>query len=212
MNREETLTIMGVLKAAYPNYYRDMSRRDAEGIVDLWQAMFADEPLELVAAAVKTHIAGDRKGYPPHIGVIKDAIVRLTKPPELSMSEMEAWALVRKAIHGASMEGWSRVWRNGVQDQRTSAERHFEALPPLVRRVVGNPNQLAEWERVDSQQIDTVIQSNFLRSWRARAEGERELLAMPADIRDKIGLMAGNGLGRISGAVTRGGLSDGAER
>lgn len=205
MTREETLTIMGVLKAAYPSYYRDMSRRDAEGVVDLWQAMFADEPLELVAAAVKTHIAGDRKGYPPHIGAIKNAIVRLTKPPELNMTEMEAWALVRKAIHGASMEGWSRVWHGGVQDQRTSAERHFEELPPLVQRVVGSPNQLAEWERVDSQRIDTVIQSNFLRSWRARAEGECELLAMPADIRDKIGLMAGNRLGQISGSVTIGG-------
>lgn len=189
MNYDETLAIMSVLKAAYPNFYKDMKRGEAEGIVSLWAEMFKDEPAELVAAAVKTHIASDQKGFPPHIGAIKDAIVKLTKPPELDMSEMEAWNLVRRAIHGASMEAWSRKWRGGVQDPRTSAEVNFEKLPPVLQKIVGSPNQLAEWERLDGQEIDTVLQSNFMRSYRARAAHERELLAMPGDIRSKLGTL-----------------------
>ena len=31
MTRDETLKIMAVLKATYPNFYKDMTRRDAEG-------------------------------------------------------------------------------------------------------------------------------------------------------------------------------------
>ena len=189
MNYDETLAIMSVLKAAYPNFYKDMKRGEAEGIVSLWAEMFKDEPAELVAAAVKTHIASDQKGFPPHIGAIKDAIVKLTKPPELDMSEMEAWNLVRRAIHGASMEAWSRKWRNGVQDPRTSAEVNYEALPPVLQKIVGSPNQLAAWERLDGQEIDTVLQSNFMRSFRARAAHEREMLAMPSDVRSKIGTL-----------------------
>ena len=39
MTVDETLKIMAVLKASYPNFYRDMKRRDAEGIVNLWTKM-----------------------------------------------------------------------------------------------------------------------------------------------------------------------------
>ena len=36
MNRTETLAVMSILKAAYPSYYRDMKRKDAEVVVNLW--------------------------------------------------------------------------------------------------------------------------------------------------------------------------------
>ena len=70
MTRAETLAVMSILKAAYPAYYRDMKRQDAEAVVNLWAEMLADYPADLVAAAVKSHIASDRKGFPPHIGAI----------------------------------------------------------------------------------------------------------------------------------------------
>ena len=188
MTREETLAIMGVLKAAYPNFYKGMGRNDAEGIVDLWSSMFDQEPAQLVAMAVKAHIASDTKGFPPHIGAIKEAIVKLTKPPELELSEMEAWGLVRRAIHGASMEGWSRKERYG---DMVSAEYNFSQLPPLLQQVVGTPNQLAAWERLPTDEIETVVQSNFMRSFRARAASAKEYLALPSDVRGAMEQLAG---------------------
>lgn len=181
MTREETLAIMGVLKAAYPNFYKDMRRSEAEGIVELWSIMFDQEPAQLVAAAVKAHIASDVKGFPPHIGAIKDAIVKLTKPPELELSEMEAWNIVRRAIKGSYMEAWSRKERYGDQ---VSAVYHFEQLPPLLQQIVGGPEQLAEWNKLSEDDISTVLQSNFMRSFRARAASTREYLALPGDVRD----------------------------
>jgi hypothetical protein len=81
------------------------------------------------------------------------------------------------------MEEWSRVWRNGELDPRPSAVRNFEALPEVLRRIVGDPKQLADWERLGNDEIDTVLQSNFMRSFRARAAHEREYMALPNDVK-----------------------------
>lgn len=191
MSREETLAIMAVLKAAYPNYYRDMKVGDAESIVALWQEMFRDEPAQLVASAVKAHIATDQKGFPPHIGAIKEAIVKLTMPKEMHMSELEAWTLVRRAIDGAAMTEWSRKCRNGVIDPRTSAEVNFDKLPEFLQRLVGHPKQLAEWNNLPTNVLDTVIQSNFMRSFRVRIANEREFMALPSDVRQTMERLAG---------------------
>lgn len=183
MTYEETLAIMSVLKAAYPNYYRGMTKSDAEGVVSLWTQMFADEPVELVATAVKAHIASDTKGFPPHIGAVKEAITKLVRSPELDMSELEAWNAVRRAIRGASMDESSRRFTGDGLDPRPSAVVNFEALPEILQRLVGTPQQLAEWERLPDDEINTIIQSNFMRSFRARVHHEREMLSLPADVR-----------------------------
>ena len=44
MTRDETLKIMAVLKATYPNFYKDMTRRDAEGVVALLSLIHISEP------------------------------------------------------------------------------------------------------------------------------------------------------------------------
>lgn len=199
MTRDETIAIMAVLKAAYPNYYKDMKRADAEGVVNLWATMFADEPAELVTMAVKAHIASDSKGFPPHIGAIKDAIIRIQQPKELT--ELEAWALVQRAISGASMSPCSMKYHNGETDGKTSAERNFEKLPPLLQRIVGNPGQLAAWAAMNEETVGTVIASNFQRSYRAIAAKEREYMALPGDVRTM--------MERLTGAMSMPALEDG---
>ena len=189
MNREETLAIMGVLKAAYPNYYKDMKRDEAEGIVALWTEMFKDDPATVVGLAVKAHIANDKKGFPPHIGAIKDAIVKLKTPGELELSELEAWNLVRRAIHGASIEEWSRKKRYG---DRTSAQYNFDNLPEVLQHIVGSPSQLAQWEKLDDDEIDTVLQSNFMRSYRAKVGHVKEQMALPAEVREAMKMLGGS--------------------
>lgn len=181
MTRDETLAIMSVLKAAYPSYYKDLKRADAEAVVSLWHEMFKDEPAQVVAVAVKAHIASDVKGFPPHIGAIKDAIVKIKAPDQ--MTALEAWAIVRNAIRGASMSLSSRMFQNGVLSDKTSAEVNFEKLPPILQRLVGSPSQLAQWEDMSTEIIDSVVASNFQRSYNARTAHEREYLTLPAEVR-----------------------------
>lgn len=165
MTRDDTLDLLSILKAAYPNFYRDMTRKDADQVISLWSEMFKDEPVEVVALAVKAHIATDKKGFPPHIGAIKDAIVKIQQPDE--MTELEAWGLVQKAL------------RNGYY----GAQEEFDKLPPVVQRLVGSPNQLREWALMDTETISSVVASNFQRSYKARAAHEREFLALPTEVK-----------------------------
>ena len=83
MTRDETLKIMAVLKATYPNFYKDMTRRDAEGVVALWTDMFSEDSYNAVAAAVKTFIASDSKGFPPVVGQVKQRVMELARTKEL---------------------------------------------------------------------------------------------------------------------------------
>lgn len=173
MDRTDVLRVMSVLKAAYPSYYRDMGAKEANSIVALWEEMFRDDEAQVVALAVKAHIANDKKGFPPHIGAIKEAIVKLTTPEE--MTEQEAWAWVSKAA------------QNGLY----GAEKEFAALPPVIQRLVGSPNQLREWAMMDSDELQTVVASNFQRSYRSRSAHEREYLALPGDVRRAMESLAG---------------------
>ena len=184
MTREDTLDLLSVLKAAYPNFYRDMTRKDADHVVDLWLEMFKDEPAGLVALAVKRHIATDTKGFPPHIGAIKDAIVKIQQPDE--MTEIEAWNRVRNALRSYSWD----------------AKEQFDKLPPVLQRLVGSPTQLQEWAGLDNNAL-TVVASNFQRSYKARAANEREFLALPADVKGAMEQIAsGMKMPELPGAPT----------
>lgn len=188
MTMQETGIIMDILVTAYPRFYSGKDAPDPRKVMSLWAEMFRHDPVELVAAAVKALIATDEKGFPPHIGAVKASMRKLVQPDE--MTEMEAWRLVRRAIRGASMSPSSRRITAAGIDSKTSAQKNFEELPSTLRRVVGGPEQLAAWEQVSDDQIDTVIQSNFMRSYRARAQQEREFQALPDDIKTMVGTAA----------------------
>lgn len=172
MTRDETIDLLSVLKAAYPNFYRGMTVKDADHVIDLWFDMFQDEPAGLVGIAVKRHIATDTKGFPPHIGAIKDAIVKIQQPEE--MTEIEAWNMVRKAMR---VHSWD-------------AKEEFDKLPPVLQRLVGSPSQLQEWAQMDTDAVASVVASNFQRSYRARAAKEREFLALPSAVQQAMAQIA----------------------
>ena len=48
----------------------------------------------------------------------------------------------------------------------------------------GFPNQLREWAQMDSDTLNSVVASNFQRSYKARAASEREYMALPSDVRN----------------------------
>lgn len=165
MERNDVLKIMAVLRGAYPQFYRGISRAEAEDTVNLWTDMFrADDPA-LVAAAVKSVIEGDEKGFPPTIGQIRTKLRLITGTKELT--EAEAWDMVSRAI------------RNGLY----GAAEEFEKFPPTVRRIVGSANTLREWARMDTETVHSVVSSNFQRSYRAIAAREKEVQTLPPEVK-----------------------------
>ncbi len=165
MTYDETLAIMSVLKAAYPNYYRDMKKADASQIVTVWADMFADDDFTIVAAAVKSLIKTRTSTFPPNIGEVTEKIMMIRCPAQ--MTGMEAWNLVRKAIS------------NGIY----GAQREFDALPEDVRKIVGSASQIREWATMDSDTVNSVVASNFKNAYERRAKSDREFAALPSGVR-----------------------------
>lgn len=165
MTLEETGIIMDILKTAYPRFHSGPDAPDRIQTLRLWTEMFADDDVALVAAAVKTFIAEDQKGFAPCIGEIKNIMLRLTQ--RSGMDEDQAWEQVRRA---AANGGWG-------------AQEEFDRLPEELQRMVGSPSQLFEWSQMDSDVFNSVVASHFRKSYRARQEARRLDALLPADVK-----------------------------
>ena len=168
MNKEETLKIFAVMKANYSNFYKGMSRIDAEAQVNLWCEMFADTPYEVVGAAVKAYIATDTTGYPANVGKIKELIRKLTQTEQ--MTEQEAVSIISRAVS------------NSIYNSQSE----YDKLPPALKRLVGSSTQLREWAMMDSDVFNSVVSSNLMRSYKVIAERERQYEALPSNVRNFI--------------------------
>jgi hypothetical protein len=165
MNKSETGMLMSILEVAYPRFYKDQADDERKKALNVWHDFFKDYDSKIVAAALKALIAADTQGFPPVIGAILDRIRQITEPPE--MTEMEVWALV------------SRAASRGIY----YAKAEYEKLPLIVQKVLGSSNTLVEWGMLDVNQFQTVTQSNFMRSYRAKVQQEKMYNSLPEDIK-----------------------------
>lgn len=164
MTREETVKIIHIICDCYPNFKpEDLSRT-----IDAWQVMLEEYSCEQVAVALKAYITSNTSGFAPSVGEIVAKIQLVSQPQELD--GMTAWGLVSKAL------------RNGTY----GAVEEFNKLPPLVKQAVGMPDNLKNWATSDYQTIETVIQSNFLRTYETVVKRANEINRMPGNIKSLI--------------------------
>lgn len=164
MTIQETGIVMDILTVAYPGFYTGKNAQDPGKTLKLWAEMFRDDDVKIVAAAVKALIATKTDTFPPSIGAVKEKMRQIFQPEE--MTELEAWSYVRKAIANSAYR----------------SQEEFEKLPPVVQSVVYTHEQLKEWARMDEKTINSVVSSNFQRSYKAKAKQVREFNALPSDI------------------------------
>lgn len=164
MTREQVGKLLMTIQAYYPNY----NPPDKEITLNAWHIMLAEYPEELVLQALRACIATNTSGFAPDVGQIMSKIQTISQPQELD--GMTAWGLVSKAL------------RNGTY----GAVEEFNKLPPLIRQAVGMPDNLKNWATSDYQTIETVIQSNFLRTYETVVKRANEINRMPDDIKSLI--------------------------
>lgn len=164
MTREETVKIIRIMCDCYPNY----KPNNLSETVDVWQMMLDEYSYNQVSIALKAYVTSDTSGFAPSVGEIVAKIQTISQPQELD--GMAAWGLVSKAL------------RNGTY----GAVEEFNKLPPLVRQAVGIPGNLKNWATSDYQTIETVIQSNFLRTYEVIVKRANEINRMPDNIKSLI--------------------------
>lgn len=148
----------------YPNY----KPNNLSETVDVWNMMLEEYSYSQISMALKTYVHSDTSGFAPSIGQLIGKIQTISQPQELD--GMAAWGLVSKAL------------RNGTY----GAVEEFNKLPPLVKQAVGMPDNLKNWATSDYQTIETVIQSNFLRTYETIVKRANEINRMPDNIKSLI--------------------------
>lgn len=167
MKKQETARILATLRAAYPNVYRNMEEADTQATINLWDRMLKNYSYKVVESALLAFIANDNRGFAPVPGQIIDVIIKFSNTDQ-QMTEMEAWKLVSRAL------------KNAIY----GAEEEFEKLPPVVQSTVGSPQMLRNWGMMDIEEVQTVVQSNFMRSFKARQKNDKEFRALPSDVKE----------------------------
>lgn len=174
MNRKEVTQTLSVLKAAYPHSFKDMTKRDGEALIQLWTRQFADEDAGAVRAAVENLISSRTTGFSPTVGEIKDHLHRLRTVD--GVNDAQAWAMVEKAC------------RRGLYNAR----EEFEKLPPDVQAAVGGPEQLKAWAAMDAETVNSVVASNFRKTYHTVKAREKEKALMPPEVKAFIAGVAEN--------------------
>ena len=70
MTKEETVQVLSLLKAAYPNSYKGMTKQEANGVISVWATQFVSTPAEVVIIAINKLIATN--SFPPSISEVKN--------------------------------------------------------------------------------------------------------------------------------------------
>lgn len=161
MTRDEIKQLLMRISSVYLNW---KPQAELKYIVETWWEYLSEYTYNEIKMALKAYISTDTSGFAPSIGQLIEKMRTISAPEELS--EMEAWTLVSKAL------------RNGYY----GAEQEFEKLPPLVQKAVGAPSQLRNWSQTDSESVENVIQSNFMRTYRQEIAKSREMRKIPQDV------------------------------
>ena len=173
MTLEQAGKIIGILQFNYPDTLRNLSDEAFLLYVKQWHKFFENDDYKLVEGAVRAYIATSTDRYMPNVGMIKEEIRKLTAP--VGLSESEAWARVSKAIS------------NGIYGYR----EEYAKLPPVLQKCVGSENQLREWAMMDADTVQSVVASNFQRSYRTVQAREEELSKLPEGYREAMQELAG---------------------
>ena len=154
MTLEETQKVLAYVTAAYPRYFANVTQESARNMGKVWNDALMDYTVEAVMTGVRGYISADNSGFPPSPGQIIGYIHMVGKPADKSGTE--AWSLVRRAINVP----WDQF------------EASYATLPRVVQIAVGSPASLKEMAQMDTEQFETVAQSNFLRMYEAARRRE----------------------------------------
>ncbi len=163
MTREEIQDFLAMIQGAYPLF----NPLDKTATINAWRLALEDYEKNIVHMAFKLYMQTNTSGFAPAPGQIIDKIYSMIGQQELN--EMEAWSLVSKAIRNSGY--------NSVEE--------FTKLPPLVQKAVGLPDQLRAWA-LDEHFTETVVMSNFQRSYKIAVERQKEFQKMPENVRKLI--------------------------
>lgn len=139
MTREEAIKMLSILKAAYPNSYKGMTKDEANGTINIWAMQFSNMPFNIVAIAVNKLISTNT--FPPSINEVKEKIRSLY---------WEAWTLRQQHEQALDPE-----WSCGtLLDEKTLA---------LVNEIIRVTEPMRIKEKIEPSLVEILsVQNEYL--------------------------------------------------
>lgn len=157
MTRDEAIKILAVLKAAYPNSYKGMTKDEANGVVNVWATQFVSFPYLVVSLAINKLISTNT--FPPSISEVKDKIQALHSEAR-SMLDNHKLATVGLSLssyagkdeNGKDVYNYETVYSGKKLDDKTLAMvkeilkacepmRTRQLLEPTLEDLIGSNNK-----------------------------------------------------------------------
>lgn len=164
MNSTEVGKILRTMEALFQNFKVD----NVMDAMAAWEWALKDYDYNRVGEALQTYIRTEGSNFAPSASKL---ISLINIDREMTMpTEQEAWAMVRKAVQ-------SLDWFN--------PQKEFDKLPEVVQKAVINPATLKEWAMTEGD-IEQVIGSNFMRTYRQVVQRELTEEKLPDSVRERI--------------------------
>ena len=165
MTTEETRAILTVLKANYPQSFRNVNREVGEQMLALWAEAFKDTPAQLVTSAVKKIIYTDTREFAPNIGQVNAVIAEMTTN---AMPFEEAWQIIDTAVHsGSPALEWNK-------------------FPAVLKRIT-SARDIQEWAySTEPSTYRSVIKGQVRKAYETQIAREKELSILPESIKKLI--------------------------
>ena len=157
MKREEFSLIVKGLKAVFaqPTFIPD------QNAFNVWYELLKDLDYESAYMSAQRYMTTNK--FPPTITDIREnAIVKNIN----TLNEMTAWNLVYKAICDANYH----------------AKERYDEFPELIKKCIHGPAELKEMAQMDLATINSVTQSNFMRTFRGVQSREQEIDKIPNSV------------------------------
>lgn len=156
------LKVLATLRAAYPNFYKNLSAEEFGAVVKLWEFQFRDCEYPETVAACHSLIATRTSTYPPTIGELKKALHEVREPGAVTAEQ--AWDMVRDAIGRGSVH----------------SREDWERFPGVVQKAI-SPDEIRRLAIMEDGN-EGVMKAQFLKAFAIVQEREREAAVMPVDI------------------------------
>ena len=161
MTAAEFSVILARIARFYPRFYENT---DPAQVNADWFPYFRDNSFQTVNRAVDACINTLR--FPPTVADIKAQIVESYQQDR--PTSIEAFQVISHAVSKAT--------------DKTSAAEQYNALPPILRKLVGTPNALQDWNRVSTEAFQTVVMSAIRESYTELVKREAKYYAFPAEL------------------------------
>lgn len=161
MNTTEIKKILTIIQTAYPTFKVERM----EDTVKLWTMMLKDYTYQQISTSLQVYIYNNK--FPPTIADLVQGLNEITRDNQDNYEE--AWAKVLWAC------------------KHTYTENYWDKLPERIKKCT-SVQSLREWALMDSQVVNTVVKSNWIKSYQQVLEREKKYGALPSPILKKLGI------------------------